>query len=639
MVLVNGVTGIGTGWSTEIPSYNPLDVIENVRRLMRGERLKTMVPWYRGFEGRISKDMQVKRTAYTGDFTGNIDVDEAASTLTVSGIPEGTWMTAFKAFVGNEDGKSFGKSKNYVAQVDELHTDGMAKYVLTLSGAAIKKVAKMTRIQLIKKFKLMDIMKSIHDENATAKFTGKFKTAGKIVLDEEAKEVCISELPVGTWTQTYKEFLEDKDGKVFGQDFTKELRENHTDLKVEFHLFLTDAAFDTIATLTPKELLKKFRLENSINTTNMVAFNTNGKLAKYKTAGDLLKEFFPVRRQYYEKRHKHLIEKLEEEMKLLANRARFVLMVVNGKLVITKKKKAVLMKELEKLKFDKIAPAKLKKKKGAIPTIDDGDDAGEDDEENYDYLFSMKLWSLTLEKVESLKRQRDEKEEELNAMRSREPEELWEEDLNELEHSIKELAALDDEEAFANLLQREKMKSKQRAKRKPAKKKAKKKTSSPKKRAGASAADSISLVPSSPARSEMTDVVSVISPESDVEIMSLAERLRARMIASQDTEASTLSSITMVDASPVAEISKKKRRLPKGKVSAKKTKAPKAKSRKRRVLDDDDDDEDFEFKDSDEEVTASPPKKARPARSRRGGTKPKYNFDDSDEDYEEEEDE
>ena len=70
-------------------------------------------------------------------------------------------------------------------------------------------------------------------------------------------------------------------------------------------------------------------------------------------------------------------------MKLLANRARFVLMVVDGKLVITKKD--VLMKELEKLKFDKIAPAKLKKKKSSIPSAaDDDDEDSDDNEENYD---------------------------------------------------------------------------------------------------------------------------------------------------------------------------------------------------------------------------------------------------------------
>ncbi|KAJ1930877.1 DNA topoisomerase 2, partial [Linderina macrospora] len=48
MVLVNGADGIGTGWSTSIPNYNPTDIINNIRRMMRGEEPEIMVPWYRG---------------------------------------------------------------------------------------------------------------------------------------------------------------------------------------------------------------------------------------------------------------------------------------------------------------------------------------------------------------------------------------------------------------------------------------------------------------------------------------------------------------------------------------------------------------------------------------------------------------
>ncbi|KAJ1954422.1 DNA topoisomerase 2, partial [Linderina pennispora] len=55
MVLVNGADGIGTGWSTSIPNYNPTDIIDNIRRLMRGEEPETMVPWYRGFRGMIER--------------------------------------------------------------------------------------------------------------------------------------------------------------------------------------------------------------------------------------------------------------------------------------------------------------------------------------------------------------------------------------------------------------------------------------------------------------------------------------------------------------------------------------------------------------------------------------------------------
>ena len=37
MVLVNGGHGIGTGWSTDVPSYNPRDIVDNLKRLMEHE--------------------------------------------------------------------------------------------------------------------------------------------------------------------------------------------------------------------------------------------------------------------------------------------------------------------------------------------------------------------------------------------------------------------------------------------------------------------------------------------------------------------------------------------------------------------------------------------------------------------------
>lgn len=43
MVLVNGADGIGTGWMTKIPNYNPREIIENLQRMMDGADPKPMV--------------------------------------------------------------------------------------------------------------------------------------------------------------------------------------------------------------------------------------------------------------------------------------------------------------------------------------------------------------------------------------------------------------------------------------------------------------------------------------------------------------------------------------------------------------------------------------------------------------------
>lgn len=50
MVLINGSEGIGTGWSTFVPNYNPRDIIANVKRLLNDEPMEPMDPWYKGFK-------------------------------------------------------------------------------------------------------------------------------------------------------------------------------------------------------------------------------------------------------------------------------------------------------------------------------------------------------------------------------------------------------------------------------------------------------------------------------------------------------------------------------------------------------------------------------------------------------------
>jgi DNA topoisomerase-2 len=52
MVLVNGTDGIGTGWSSYIPNFNPSDIVANLRRKLAGEEMEPMHPWYRGFRVR-----------------------------------------------------------------------------------------------------------------------------------------------------------------------------------------------------------------------------------------------------------------------------------------------------------------------------------------------------------------------------------------------------------------------------------------------------------------------------------------------------------------------------------------------------------------------------------------------------------
>ena len=50
LILVNGGEGIGTGWSSFVANYNPRDLVNNLKRMMRAEESEVMHPWYRGFK-------------------------------------------------------------------------------------------------------------------------------------------------------------------------------------------------------------------------------------------------------------------------------------------------------------------------------------------------------------------------------------------------------------------------------------------------------------------------------------------------------------------------------------------------------------------------------------------------------------
>lgn len=64
MILVNGAKGIGTGWSTDIPSFDPLDIIQYVKSTLLLEELPHIHSWYRGFEGTVLEEAD--RWTYRG---------------------------------------------------------------------------------------------------------------------------------------------------------------------------------------------------------------------------------------------------------------------------------------------------------------------------------------------------------------------------------------------------------------------------------------------------------------------------------------------------------------------------------------------------------------------------------------------
>merc|ERR1719284_984316 len=132
-------------------------------------------------------------------------------------------------------------------------------------------------------------------------------------------------------------------------------------------------------------------------------FDADGKIAKYSSSLEILCEFCKLRRTVYEKRKDYLVSKLMREREILSNKARFILMVVQGELELRKKKKADLLKELKQLKFTPMSELNAIMNGKAVD--DENDTSTPNDEKtDYDYLLGMNLWSLTFEEVEKIKK-------------------------------------------------------------------------------------------------------------------------------------------------------------------------------------------------------------------------------------------
>jgi DNA topoisomerase II len=297
MLLVNGCSGIGTGWSSDVPCFNPLDVMNWIIGWLDHEyeveekdgieidSTPDLVPWYKGFKGTIT--MEGDRAVTRGVF------------------------------------------QPYAKKKDSYE---------------------------------------------------------------------ITELPIGLWTEKYKNQVEDwYEAKQIGY------RANYSTIdKVHF-------------VVVPEEKMemtdKNLKLISYLSLSNMVAFNTQQRIHKYKV-DDLLREYCTTRLQLYEKRKAYQIKQLDHQIKVATNKIRFLTEVMKEELVLFKKTDAWVQEELVKRKYDK-------------------------EEGSYSYLLHMSIQSFTAEKINEMEHQCKTLVEKQKQIKKTEPKEMWKNELNELKQVLK----------------------------------------------------------------------------------------------------------------------------------------------------------------------------------------------------------
>ena len=312
MVLVNGSKGIGTGFSTDIMCYNPLQIIEYLQnKLLFIEDDIEFIPYYEGFKGHISK---------------------------------------------------------------------------------------------------------ISDEKFLIK--GVYETVG-------VDKIKVTELPVGYWTEDFKELLEslidpglDKEGKKIAA-IIKDYDDMSKDTNVDFTITFMKGKLEELEASKSADygcngVEKLLKLYTTNTTTNMHLFDASDTLHKYEKVSEIIDAYYEVRLKLYETRKAYLIDALEKELVLLSNKAKYIQENLDGTIDLRKKKKEQVVIMLAEKGYAKI------------------------DDDEYKYLIKMPMDSVTEENVDKLLKDKSTKETELNIIKNTTVHKMWKSELDVLKEQYVE---------------------------------------------------------------------------------------------------------------------------------------------------------------------------------------------------------
>ncbi|XP_011297217.1 DNA topoisomerase 2 isoform X2 [Fopius arisanus] len=253
-------------------------------------------------------------------------------------------------------------------------------------------------------------------------------------------KVEITELPVGCWTQTYKETVLEPmlNGSEKTPALITDFKEYHTDTDVKFIVTLSR---DKLQELEREGLHKAFKIQTTTSITSMCAFDEAQCLQKYDSVLQIMRGFYKVRLDTYHRRKDYLEGILKAEASKLSNQARFIIEKCDGDLVIENKKKKDMIAELVRRNYDSdpvVAWKLAQNREEVLEEVADGENGDEPasasaiEKENFDYLLGMTMWSLTKERKDELLKQRDTKIGELQRLQAKTPMGLWKEDLDAL---------------------------------------------------------------------------------------------------------------------------------------------------------------------------------------------------------------
>jgi DNA topoisomerase-2 len=258
LILINGARGIGTGFSTDIPCFNPIDIKDRLLKLVENEdcEIEELTPWYKGFTGKITKVETNKWTSHG-------------------------------------------------------------------------------------------------------------------IFEVKNNKIIITELPIGSWTEDYKIFLD----KLETDEIIYSYKNNSTDSSIHFELSLPLEII--IEWTNNREIEKKLKLISHISGKNMYVFDENDKIVKMESAEELIYRFWRIRNEYFFKRQTYITNKIKNELDIITSKITFINDVIYENIKVFRQTLDWINSQLEIKKYSKI-------------------------ENSYRYLTDMKIHSFSKDTIDIL---------------------------------------------------------------------------------------------------------------------------------------------------------------------------------------------------------------------------------------------
>jgi DNA topoisomerase-2 len=372
MILVNGTSGIGTGWSTDVPQYNVRDILHVIRARIGHDIAKSveeLVPSYDGFIGTVAKIPGSTKYMVKGVYTMT-----TPTTVVVTEIPVGVSYNAYKDMLN-------GKEKE--VQIDRAR-------LITLR----KEVEKKRKEKVDEKDKVMkDLMKEFTTLSA------------KMEVVEATGLVVTNVVP--------------------------QILEHSIRMTITFEKPLRPECMAG-SSLTSCSVLEKYlELGTSLSISNMVLHNERGRIHRYRSPEEIIDAFVPVRLDAYRRRKEYQLSDMRKRLPIIENKARFIREVTNKTLVLFGLTGDETYELLRARKYYKHSEGQEEEE--ATTEGDEEKEGGKKTSRDYAYLLDMKMGSLIRENMTKLEAEYRKLATQIQELEQLTPEQLWASDLSDFE--------------------------------------------------------------------------------------------------------------------------------------------------------------------------------------------------------------